>query len=67
MLDLPQNNSVQNSSRLILKTSELQVVGESTPGTTLAKKPGISRVKLAMRVRPIGPLVLHTFHNHTLW
>ena len=29
----------------------------STPGITLAKKPGMSRVKLAMRVRPTGPLV----------
>ena len=31
---------------------------KSTPGTTLAKKPGMSRVKLAMRLRPTGPLVL---------
>ena len=30
---------------------------KSTPGTTLVKKPGMSRVKLVMRVRPTGPLV----------
>ena len=30
---------------------------KSTPVTTLAKKPGMSRVKLAMQVRPTGPLV----------
>ena len=30
---------------------------ERTPGTTLAEKPGISRAKLAMPVRPTGPLV----------
>ena len=39
---------------------------KSTPGATLAKKHGMSRVKLAMRVRPTGPLVvilLHEFYN----
>ena len=33
------------------------------PGTTLAKKPGISRVKLAMRVRPKGPRASCCHHN----
>ena len=52
ILDLPQNNSVQNLSHLILKSSELQVVGEKHPCNTLAKKSSMSRVKLAMQVRP---------------
>ena len=34
---------------------------KSTPSTTLVKKPGMSRVKLAMRVRPTGPLVAFIF------
>ena len=57
ILDIHQNNSIQNLSRLILKTNELQGVGEKHPRTTLAEKPGMSRVNLAMRVRPTGPLV----------
>ena len=30
---------------------------KGTPGTALAQKPGMNRVKLAVRVRPTGPLV----------
>ena len=48
---------------MFLKTNELQGVGEKHPGTTLAKKAGMSRVKLAMRVRPTGPLVAESFHQ----
>ena len=36
---------------------------KSTPGTTLAEKPSMSRVKLALRVRPTGPLVLTVLYS----
>ena len=39
---------------------------KSTPGTTLAKKPGMSRVKLARRVRPTGPLVRFKVAYHQI-
>ena len=38
---------------------------KSTPGTTLAEKPSMSRVKLAMRVRPTGPLVTYSSGGHS--